>query len=565
MEDDFDCRRSRACSWWQTQRHCVSILCLTNPAVSDILDTSVCSGKTTGDMPMTFGRKERAQYKTHIVPIFGRFLQSCYSELYPYYLLYKNSKICSIAPEECRSRALSQEEGFETLESLLAAESGHAETEYDTIEFSQALGNQSSSAEDGSPEEAQPLTTQNDEDIASSQRQPSPPPHDAIIQPQPPPPSDDEDIASSQRQPSPLPHDAIIQPQPPPPSDSPINPRGSPVPSHIQSPCPSPLPSPLQSRAQTPVIPQTPRLSVYDANVEPSPMPSLSGLLRLSQALGSPESRNSPALIPPRVVSSSPECVVSSDSTVPASSMPEETTAANATTPQVVNVSRTPMSANPSSTPTAAITTMSATPTTPIIAATSVGDPSRKRPIADDDASPPSKRICSEHRSVSPVPPVTPDTTSPQWFKTALVMLQKKDLGHEWARLVHSWAAFEVSAGHNDTDLGKANRPKLIGDWIQRKRSPTWRPPIENVDAYGEQFTKWWFGLQPEWRRSEDGKVLVESVAGDWSAMKRSGKNGLLSVLAALFYWGLNAEDKTDIRKKWCLAVADCQTVISHF
>ncbi|KAJ3490120.1 hypothetical protein NLJ89_g11466 [Agrocybe chaxingu] len=61
---------------------------------------SVHSGTTPGDVKMNFGRAERVRYRKYIVPIFGSFLQKCYT------------------PEECRARALPREEGFESLETM---------------------------------------------------------------------------------------------------------------------------------------------------------------------------------------------------------------------------------------------------------------------------------------------------------------------------------------------------------------------------------------------------------------------------------------------------------------
>ncbi|KAJ3487040.1 hypothetical protein NLJ89_g11753 [Agrocybe chaxingu] len=85
------------------------------PAVGGRLNViSVHSGETSGDVKLTFGRAERVRYKKFIVPIFGSFLQSCYT------------------PDECRSRAISSEGDC----SLLNDEDlGEAGASMDRIDF----------------------------------------------------------------------------------------------------------------------------------------------------------------------------------------------------------------------------------------------------------------------------------------------------------------------------------------------------------------------------------------------------------------------------------------------
>ena len=50
-----------------------------------LISTSVHSGKTAGNVKMTFGRTERAVYKRHILDAYGRFLKKCYSEYGQFY------------------------------------------------------------------------------------------------------------------------------------------------------------------------------------------------------------------------------------------------------------------------------------------------------------------------------------------------------------------------------------------------------------------------------------------------------------------------------------------------
>lgn len=54
-------------------------------------------------------------------------------------------------------------------------------------------------------------------------------------------------------------------------------------------------------------------------------------------------------------------------------------------------------------------------------------------------------------------------------------------------------------------------------------------------------------------------------MEGAWDALRVGGPNGLLSVMAALFFWGLAAEKmgKSD-QKKWLEALHDVDAVVGR-
>lgn len=110
-------------------------------------------------------------------------------------------------------------------------------------------------------------------------------------------------------------------------------------------------------------------------------------------------------------------------------------------------------------------------------------------------------------------------------------------MGAEWLELVRLWEVFEAREGFaSPSNLSPHGRPPCVAEWIKRARAPSYRPPIANLDDYAQVFTQWWGSLQPEWRRSSGS--LVQS-SGDLDVLRKPGVNGLLSVLAALFFWGL--------------------------
>lgn len=153
-------------------------------------------------------------------------------------------------------------------------------------------------------------------------------------------------------------------------------------------------------------------------------------------------------------------------------------------------------------------------------------------------------------------PPIDVHTPPPSWFLSASEMLHSEPLGQPWNQAVSLWEAFEVSTGFPDTrrlpKLRARHRPVFVGDWIQRARISTYRPNIPDFDDAGEKFTTWWASLQPQWRVSDDGSLIRS--CGSWEDLRRPGVNGLLSVLAALFFWGAAAGGKDS---RWDEAVAD--------
>lgn len=160
---------------------------------------------------------------------------------------------------------------------------------------------------------------------------------------------------------------------------------------------------------------------------------------------------------------------------------------------------------------------------------------------SDGEGTQPSKRRKQDLRSSrDDVPPpgkgILP-SDAPRWLTSASGMLRSEALGPEWAELVGVWESFEVAAGFSTpAKLAATGRPPCIADWIQRARAPTYRPAIPDLGDFARNFTAWWASLQPEWRRST--AASLSRKAGDYESIRKPGVNGLLSAIAALFFWG---------------------------
>jgi len=79
------------------------------------------------------------------------------------------------------------------------------------------------------------------------------------------------------------------------------------------------------------------------------------------------------------------------------------------------------------------------------------------------------------------------------------------------------------------------------------------------------RYITWWTGLQPNWRKSTNGKLVFSRViGGDWKQLRRPGLNGLVSVIAALLFWGVVFQDSRGERKGWDKAVFDCLILLNQ-
>jgi hypothetical protein len=96
------------------------------------------------------------------------------------------------------------------------------------------------------------------------------------------------------------------------------------------------------------------------------------------------------------------------------------------------------------------------------------------------------------------------------------------------------------------------NRPICVHEWIKRKRSATYRPDAKALSKISQDFHAWWRALQLEWRLSNNNKGL-KKANGDWSRLRISSVNGFLSVMAALFFWGLSLKSPDNVGWKEAL------------
>ena len=191
--------------------------------------------------------------------------------------------------------------------------------------------------------------------------------------------------------------------------------------------------------------------------------------------------------------------------------------------------------------------------------ANSGGVRSKKRKTNSDEIAPDSgSRTASAASSQNSNSTLVDSMNAPHWATSPLKLLQSVALGSEWDMLLTNWVAFEHgSADRSTARLGAQSRPQAVTDWIRRARLNTYSPQINSVAVFAKEFNTWWASLQPTWR-TERGRGVLRRDGEDWECLRCSGINGLLSVLAALFFWGCAVQkSKAATKSAWLRAVDD--------
>lgn len=156
--------------------------------------------------------------------------------------------------------------------------------------------------------------------------------------------------------------------------------------------------------------------------------------------------------------------------------------------------------------------------------------------------------------------------SAPTWVVNALELFQTTELGDKWVRLVRAWLKFEQNAKFKANGrLGTQHRPTHVHDWIQRARPASYHPEIEDLKKYATDFSAWWQSLQPYWRASDDVNRDIPRAREEWGDIWRAGINGLLSVTAALFFWGhATRGQSSSAQSAWLNALDDVIYVLDQ-
>ncbi|KAJ7044912.1 hypothetical protein C8F04DRAFT_1250155 [Mycena alexandri] len=161
-----------------------------------------------------------------------------------------------------------------------------------------------------------------------------------------------------------------------------------------------------------------------------------------------------------------------------------------------------------------------------------------------------------------PPPPACPEK-APAWFVDAHAQMSHTALGPHFNAVLAAWIRVEAASRfeHGPTKLSAKNRPKQVANWIARARAKSAGTTVHDPVAYAKEWQLWWDSLQPEWRtRDEDqGWSVSGGYGGDgkeWGPLFHWGVNGVLSVVASLYFWGIACADE-DSKSMWESAASD--------
>ncbi|KAJ7731015.1 hypothetical protein B0H16DRAFT_1270760, partial [Mycena metata] len=136
---------------------------------------------------------------------------------------------------------------------------------------------------------------------------------------------------------------------------------------------------------------------------------------------------------------------------------------------------------------------------------------------------------------------------APPWLRYAFEQISGKAIGGRYEELLGAWVALErkygFAVGSSNSGFSRVARPQEVTDWIRdgRGRAVEIRA-ISNVETFERTWWAWWTALQPAWRTPAQGQLsppAAETGTTEWGKLIVPGQNGLLSVVAALYWWGV--------------------------
>ncbi|KAF5335452.1 hypothetical protein D9758_018183 [Tetrapyrgos nigripes] len=447
-----------------------------------------------------FGTLMCLPYKEKVLPVFGEFLRQSYTKA------------------ECRARALPKDDDNQ----VSTASSSNEGLDVFTIEYDRPTPQ---SAAEASPKTTPPLAAQlSATEPASATSVGSGVPR---VNPEA-----DKQPSSPPSPPSPAPSPAPASPSPPAPSPTPASRPVSPVPSPVPgSRCASPAPHPT---APIPLhLPVSPHAS-------PVPSPS-----------------NSPSISPSSTTQDSEMIELSSESDTDAGTCRkclrgEDDTAEGRQTRQKVQKEKS-STADASKLPNGRQLRQKAQQG-------KFKGSSSIKPGAKSDQSHRGKQkndVVEKMRSGSLTTPTLP-TPCPTYLKGPFTMFSLVD-DNDFRAMLCKYIVFEHSQRYTDGKLSAMGRPIAVGNWVSRARNPGYRPPATSLLKDQATFENWYDTLQPEGRELTLEGLRSQEGSFDWTQLCHSGQNGVMSVVAALFFWHSNIVTASrDVQKKlgYCDQVA---------
>ncbi|KAJ7073669.1 hypothetical protein C8F01DRAFT_1360496 [Mycena amicta] len=193
------------------------------------------------------------------------------------------------------------------------------------------------------------------------------------------------------------------------------------------------------------------------------------------------------------------------------------------------------------------------------------GSSAKRRKVAAASAN----ADCSQADEVDVVEPPQYDLTAPapacpaevveSWATDAWKELTATLLGATFWQLLEHWVALET-----------AYQWKTGTAYLQARVAPSNGPGITaigNIGVYDKSWWAWWNECQPSWRKINGDRPVREDPAGHlWEGLAVRGKNGLLTVIATLSWWGqaMVKDGRTQVSRSWLDAIDDVSWVLQE-
>ncbi|KAH7905084.1 hypothetical protein BJ138DRAFT_1018193 [Hygrophoropsis aurantiaca] len=169
--------------------------------------------------------------------------------------------------------------------------------------------------------------------------------------------------------------------------------------------------------------------------------------------------------------------------------------------------------------------------------------------------------------------PPPPNNAWPKWLSGAYEDISRIPLGQEYTHLLSLLVELETAYHFQNKMRGipKSGRPAQLDRWIANGRGRGNKPPlVTNATKYSQGFWDWWGGLQPSWRKQDAKFHPIQSLpyGAEWGELKCPGVNGMLSVVASIYWWGCAVLGRVEgvvdsgSREEWESAQADVTWVL---
>ncbi|KAJ7050766.1 hypothetical protein C8F01DRAFT_1000131 [Mycena amicta] len=140
-------------------------------------------------------------------------------------------------------------------------------------------------------------------------------------------------------------------------------------------------------------------------------------------------------------------------------------------------------------------------------------------------------------------------------------------LGERYRGLLERWisleSAYRWQAG--DVYFPAGRRVRQVTHWVQNYRlGGPGITSIPNTDVFGKQWWVWWIKAQPDWRIVDGDPIRADAEGRPWGSMVCPGKNGILSVVASLYWWGSALKRLGKVSQSWLNAVEDVAWVMEQ-